>query len=162
MMKHFLILLMLTVLAACVSKEKAVQEYPQQVPAPKVSNEQNVTEPLVAPFLVDRIPVFPGCDENANKPQLLRCLSQRVGRHVQRKFNMQYFTSRGIESHRIMASFVISSDGHVVKVTSNEKIPQLLQETKRVLLSLPKMMPAIQNDKAVATSFALPIRLVVK
>ncbi|MRX27440.1 hypothetical protein [Kangiella sp. HZ709] len=125
-------------------------------------DSKNLIEPIIPSYSLNSVPVYPGCDTSIKNKDLITCLSKGVGNHVRSNFNMNYLINNNIQKRRIIASFVINSNGKVAKVTANEKNPILLAETKRVLFSIPRMIPAKKNNQNVATSFALPITLVLE
>ena len=57
--------------------------------------------------------------------------------------------------------FVISSDGTIKDIQIRAPHPLLKKETIRVVQSIPKTTPAIQNGKPVNIKYSLPISYMV-
>ncbi len=152
-MKRLIFIASFILLASCSTTQKQTPD--------AISDTQKNKSELVPIFVLDTAPVFPGCQPDLIKNQQINCLSKKIAKHIRRQFNMRYLINNNITEHRIIASFIVNKDGSVSNVKTDETNPQLLQETIRVLTSLPVMQPAQQNNQSVATSFTIPIKLVL-
>lgn len=139
---------------------------------------------------VDRVPIYPGCDESLNNNELRKCMSEKIQQHVNKNFDtsvVEKFSSveksedtldekldeklKGTSSlvskvklegkTRIYVRFTISKNGEVTDIKARAAHPDLSDEGERVVNSLPKMKPGIHNKEAVNVIYTLPITLMV-
>lgn len=111
---------------------------------------------------VDRVPIYPGCDENLTDEELRKCLTEKIRLHINSNFKTSLASKLGIEGQtRIYVRFAIAKDGNIADVTARAAHPDLSDEGERVVNSLPKMKPGIHNEEAVSVIYTLPITLMV-
>ena len=111
---------------------------------------------------VENVPIFPGC-EKGNNAQRRKCMSDKITKFVQRKFNTKLAGDLGLSGRqRIMAIFKIDKNGDVVGVRVRAPHPRLVTEAKRVINLLPKMKPGMLLGKAVVVPYSLPIIFAVQ
>ena len=111
---------------------------------------------------VENVPIFPGC-EKGNNAKRSKCMSDKITKFVQRKFNTKLAGDLGLSGRqRIMAIFKIDKNGDVVGVRVRAPHPRLVTESKRVINLLPKMKPGMQLGKAVVVTYSLPIIFAVQ
>ena len=95
--------------------------------------------------VVERMPEFPG-----GQYSLLRYLSQKIKYPVIAQEN-------GIQG-RVSCSFVIGADGALSDVKVIRGVdPSLDAEAVRVIKSMPKWKPGVQNNMAVAVKYTVPV-----
>lgn len=111
------------------------------------------------PFaVIENVPVYPGCEKAGNNAAKKKCMSDKVMKFVQKKFNTDLANDLGLEGRqRISVQFKIDKNGNVVNVRARAPHPRLEQEAIRVVKALPKMTPGRQRGKAVGVLYALPI-----
>ncbi|TDI77205.1 MAG: energy transducer TonB [Bacteroidetes bacterium] len=111
------------------------------------------------PFaVIENVPVYPGCEKAGNNAAKKKCMSDKVMKFVQKKFNTELANDLGLEGRqRISVQFKIDKNGNVVNVRARAPHPRLEQEAIRVVKALPKMTPGRQRGKAVGVLYALPI-----
>jgi periplasmic protein TonB len=111
------------------------------------------------PFaVIENVPVYPGCEKVGNNAAKKKCMSDKVMKFVQKKFNTDLANDLGLEGRqRISVQFKIDRNGNVVNVRARAPHPRLEQEAIRVVKLLPKMTPGRQRGKAVGVLYALPI-----
>ena len=106
---------------------------------------------------VQNVPIFPGCDKGNNEARR-KCMSQKITKFVQRKFNTDLAGDLGLSGRqRISVIFKIDKNGDVVGVRARAPHPRLVKEATRVVNLLPKMKPGKQRGKAVVVPYSLPI-----
>ena len=106
---------------------------------------------------VQNVPVFPGC-ERGNNEKKRKCMSDKIAKFVQRKFNTDLAGDLGLTGRqRISVIFKIDKSGNVTGVRARAPHPRLEKEAQRVINSLPKMQPGKQRGKAVIVPYSLPI-----
>ncbi len=128
---------------------------PPPPPAPEVieivEDEEEVEETII------ESPVFPGC-ERGNNEKKRKCMSDKIAKFVQRKFNTDLAGDLGLTGRqRISVIFKIDKSGNVTGVRARAPHPRLEKEAQRVINSLPKMQPGKQRGKAVIVPYSLPI-----
>jgi protein TonB len=119
---------------------------------------EEVEEDIEVPFsVIENVPIFPGCDKG-NNAQRRKCMSQKITKFVQRKFNTELAGDLGLSGRqRISVIFKIDQNGDVVGVRARAPHPRLVKEATRVVNLLPKMKPGKQRGKAVIVPYSLPI-----
>ena len=119
---------------------------------------EEVEEDIEVPFsVIENVPIFPGCDKG-NNAQRRKCMSQKITKFVQRKFNTDLAGDLGLSGRqRISVIFKIDQNGDVVGVRARAPHPRLVKEATRVVNLLPKMKPGKQRGKAVVVPYSLPI-----
>ena len=119
---------------------------------------EEVEEDIEVPFaVIENVPVYPGCESGNNK-QKRDCMSSKIQKFVQKKFNTELAGDLGLTGkQKINVIFKIDKNGNVTGVRSRAPHPRLEQEAARVINSLPKMKPGRQRGKAVIVPYSLPI-----
>ena len=115
-------------------------------------------EDVEVPFaVIENVPIFPGC-ERGNNEKKRKCMSDKIAKFVQRKFNTDLAGDLGLTGRqRISVIFKIDKSGNVVGVRARAPHPRLEKEAQRVINLLPKMQPGKQRGKAVIVPYSLPI-----
>ena len=119
---------------------------------------EEVEEDVEVPFaVIENVPVFPGC-ERGNNAKKRKCMSEKIAKFVQRKFNTDLAGDLGLSGRqRISVIFRIDRSGNVTGVRARAPHPRLEKEAQRVINLLPKMKPGKQRGKAVIVPYSLPI-----
>ena len=122
--------------------------------------EEAVEEEIAdVPFaVIENVPIYPGCEKKKNNAEKKQCMSEKIQKFVQKKFNTELAGDLGLEGRqRISVQFKIDKNGNVVNVRARAPHPKLQQEAIKVVKSLPKMVPGKQRGKAVGVLYSLPI-----
>jgi TonB family protein len=120
----------------------------------KKGEHQGVTNFAV----VERRPVFPGCEGATNEDSLYNCFQINIMRHVAKTFVYPKKAQDKKIGGRIFVNFVIEKDGSVNEIEIARGVhPTLDAEAMRVVSELPKMIPATQRGEPVRISYTLPI-----
>ena len=119
---------------------------------------EEVEEDVEVPFaVIENVPLFPGC-ERGNNAKKRKCMSEKIAKFVQRKFNTELAGDLGLSGRqRISVIFKIDKSGNVTGVRARAPHPRLEKEAQRVINLLPKMQPGKQRGKAVIVPYSLPI-----
>ena len=119
---------------------------------------EDLEEDVEVPFaVIENVPVFPGC-ERGNNAKKRKCMSEKIAKFVQRKFNTELAGDLGLSGRqRISVIFKIDKSGNVTGVRARAPHPRLEKEAQRVINLLPKMQPGKQRGKAVIVPYSLPI-----
>ncbi len=127
----------------------------------EIEEIEEVEEEEIAdvPFaVIENVPIYPGCEKAGNNEAKKKCMSEKVQKFVQKKFDTELANDLGLEGRqRISVQFKIDRNGNVVNVRARAPHPRLEQEAIKVVKSLPKMTPGRQRGKSVGVLYALPI-----
>ncbi|MCB4799763.1 energy transducer TonB [Neotamlana laminarinivorans] len=125
----------------------------------EVVKTENTEDMVDVPFsVIEKVPVFPGCENLKTNTDLRKCFSEQVSAFVADNFNTKIASSKGLTGRqRINVIFKINKNGNVIGVRSRASHPDLEAEAKRVVNSLPKMIPGEEKGKKVNVAYALPI-----
>jgi len=107
--------------------------------------------------VVDQAPTFPGCEGLSNK-DLKKCLTESVTNHIVENFNTDIADKLLlIGKQRIHVIFKIDTNGNTTGVKVKAQYPAFELEAKRVINTLPKMLPGKHKGKNVTVPYSLPI-----
>jgi protein TonB len=107
---------------------------------------------------VEEVPIFPGCEGLEDNQERIKCMSGKLARIVQRKFNGDLAADQGLEGiQRISVQFTIDKTGNVTDIKARAPHSSLVKEAKRVMTKVPKMQPGRQDKKPVDVVYSLPI-----
>ena len=127
----------------------------------EIEEIEEVIEEEIAdvPFaVIENVPIYPGCESAGNNNAKKACMSEKISKFVNKKFNRDLAGDLGLEGRqRISVQFKIDKNGNVVGVRARAPHPRLEQEAVKVVSALPKMIPGKQRGKAVGVLYALPI-----
>lgn len=123
-----------------------------------------VEDDLEVPFnVIENVPIFPGCEKKKGNAKKKQCMSDKISKFVNKKFNTELASDFGLEGRqKIYVVFKIDKSGNVVGVNARAPHPGLEKEAKRVIKLLPKMKPGKQRGKAVTVPYSLPIVFLVQ
>ncbi|WP_299682437.1 energy transducer TonB [uncultured Dokdonia sp.] len=144
------------------STETTQDEEIVEVEEVEVADEEE--EIADVPFaVIENVPIFPGCESKKNNAERKKCMSEKVSKLVNRKFNTELGSDLGLSGvNRIFVSFKIDKSGNIVNIRSRAPHPKLEQEAARVIKLLPKMTPGKQRGKPVGVLYSLPITFKVE
>lgn len=113
--------------------------------------------------IVERVPIYPGCDENKSNAELKECMSNSITTHVGNNFNTNIAIHKNLVGiQRIAVVFKIDTNGEIIDVRARGPHPALEKEAVRVIKLLPKLKPGTQKGKPVVVPYALPIKFEVE
>ena len=107
------------------------------------------------PFeIIENVPVFPGCENEADKKA---CFQSMMQKHIRKHFRYpEIALDMGIQG-RVSTMFVIQKDGSIGSIQMRGPDKNLEKEAARFLSKLPKMTPGKQRRRAVRVPFSIPI-----
>lgn len=112
---------------------------------------------------VERVPIYPGCEDLKDNNARRSCMSEKLTRLIQRKFNTDLANDLGLQGKQVIyTQFKIGKDGNVKDVKVRAPHPALENEAERVINKIPEMTPGLQSNKAVDVMYSLPIVFVVR
>ena len=139
------------------STETTEEEVIQEVETVEIEEEEEIIEDV--PFsVIEDAPIFPGCEKYKSKAERKKCMSEKVQKHVNKKFNTELASDLDLEGvQKIFVVFKIDRTGNITDVRSRAPHPRLAKEAEKVIRSLPKMKPGKQRGKPVGVNYTLPI-----
>jgi len=104
--------------------------------------------------VVDEVPIFPGCEDAADKRA---CFNDKIQLHISKNFNYPLSAHYAGIQGRVSAMFLITSDGTIdnIKMRGPDKL--LEDEVERIIKKLPKMSPGKHKGKLVSVPFSIPV-----
>ena len=137
------------------------EEIPDEVPDFNEVDEGEGYEEEIGdvPFaLIQEAPLFPGCEKEKGALKRKNCMSKKIDKWVQRKFNTDLGQELGLSGiQKIFVQFKIDKTGKVVDIKARAPHPRLQKEAQRVIAGLPQMKPAKQRNRAVGVIYTKPI-----
>lgn len=124
----------------------------------KASNNDNLIAVKVPDGLIEKVPVYPGCESSLGNAAKKACMAKEVSSFVFSRFNTSFATELGLTGkQKIFVIFKINKLGKVTSIRARAKHKALEAEAIRVIALLPKMTPGFQFDKPVIVPYSLPI-----
>ncbi|WP_084203439.1 M56 family metallopeptidase [Psychroserpens damuponensis] len=119
----------------------------------KLKNEDEI--PFVA---IDKAPVAENCENETNLEAAKKCFSNYISKYVNRNFDLNMASKLGLKGkQRINVMFQIDKSGSIINTKARAAHPDLENEAKRVINSLPQFKPGEMNGKPVIVNYSLPI-----
>jgi len=107
---------------------------------------------------VEMVPIYPGCEKMTTNATRVQCMSDKLTRLIQRKFDTDLASKFGLTGiQRINVQFKIDKQGHITDVLTRAPHPELEKEAMRLTTKIPTMKPGLQRHKPVAVLYNLPI-----
>lgn len=124
----------------------------------EVSN-QNDTDFIVPFASVHQVPTFPGCEEFEDNEGLKQCMSSKIQDHIAANFDTKKANKASVPGvNRVYVRFTIDEEGVVRDIDARSIHPDVSEEGKKAVASLPKMKPGLnKNNEAVSVVYTLPI-----
>jgi protein TonB len=137
---------------------------PQILKSPIDANSlEDIEKPVIVekPFdmvNVEIVPIYPGCEKSTTNSERVKCMSQKLGKLIQRKFNTDIAAHLGLTGlQKIDVQFKIDKNGLITEVKTRAPLQQLEDEAKRVVNKIPQMIPGKQRNEPVSVLYNLPI-----
>ncbi len=103
---------------------------------------------------IEEVPIFPGCENEADKRA---CFNEMMQKHIRKNFRYPEMAQElGLEG-RVNTQFIIRKDGSIGTIQKRGPHELLEQEAERILSKLPKMEPGKQRGTPVKVPFSIPI-----
>ncbi len=140
---------------------------PEQNTSGKVLAPEDVNvyipEEVVDIIGVEQVPIYPGCEGLSTNKERRKCLSDKIGRLISRKFNSDIASDLGLRGkQRIDVQFKIDKTGYVTEIKARAPHDKLEREAIKVIHKIPQMIPGKQRDNNIAVIYRLPIVLQVQ
>lgn len=123
--------------------------------------EPEIIEPI-PDALLDRRPVFPGCDITAEESERFACFQEMLYRRISECVTIR--RNNGFDTNqKIWVQFVIGKNGKVTKVTfPREGDPYYTKQLEECLYTLPDFTPGFMGNRYVPTSFTVPVKITIQ
>ncbi|WP_299337357.1 energy transducer TonB [uncultured Psychroserpens sp.] len=117
-----------------------------------------LTKTEVPDGVLERVPIYPGCEEVYGNKARKKCMSIAISRFVSSNFNTNIAKQKNLTGRqRIYVIFKIGKDGEVFAIQTRAAHPALEEEAKRIIKLLPTFKPGYQRGKPVIVPYSLPI-----
>ena len=108
--------------------------------------------------MLDKAPIYPGCENEATLEAIKKCFSESVQEHVNISFDFDVVDKLDLKGvQKIFAKFEIDSNGDITEIKVRAPHVDLVSEVERILNLIPKLEPGVKDGKAVKVSYTLPI-----
>lgn len=124
----------------------------------------DIDTPVVVDFVhIENVPVYPGCEKKKGNTAKRKCMSDKIKKLVQKKFNGGIASEYGLSGlQRIDVQFQIDKTGKVTQIKTRAPHPKLEDEALRVIKKIPEMQPGMQRNEPVGVRYTLPIMFKVQ
>lgn len=117
--------------------------------------------PSEVPYeIIEKVPVYRGCDENMSNEDLKNCMNEKVSQLISENFRTNLATKHNLKPgvQRIYVMFKIDKKGRVKDIIARGPHPEIEKEAIRVIKKIPRLKkPGYQRGKPVIVPFAIPI-----
>ncbi|WP_111685073.1 toxin-antitoxin system YwqK family antitoxin [Winogradskyella tangerina] len=108
--------------------------------------------------VLEKVPVYPGCEEVYGNKARLNCMNRAVSVFVSENFDSDLANKLGLYGkYRILVQFRVDKSGAVTHAKAKARDSKLAEEAVRVINLLPSMKPGEQKGKPVIIPFSLPL-----
>lgn len=118
--------------------------------------KKNEQVSLEVPFVnVEKVPIFPGCENVRNKR---KCFEEKIQEHI-RKYNIRYpkvAQEKGIQG-RVAVMFTVKKDGSIGNIRTRGPDKSLEEAAERIIKLIPRLIPGMQDDRPVDVPYGIPI-----
>ncbi|WP_299109292.1 energy transducer TonB [uncultured Winogradskyella sp.] len=142
--------------------EPVVSTQPAKIGDIDVIEEPTDLEPI--PFVaIEKVPVYPGCEKYTTNNKRKKCMSERITKLINNKFNTNIGYKYGLSGRqRIHTQFTIDKNGNITDIKIKGPHSALEKEANRVINKIPKMQPGLQREEPVGVIYTLPIMFEIR
>jgi len=119
--------------------------------------EAEIPVDVDVPFtVIEDKPMFEQC-KNVPKAEQFACFKENLDKHVRKTFEYPEIAQEmGIQG-RVYVNFRINKDGSITIINTRAPDKSLDKEARRIINSLPKLIPGKQRGRPTPVTFAYPI-----
>ena len=150
-------------------KETADDIFKEELPTTDNAVKSEKIEVLKKPedpiniMIVERVPVFPGCEKATSNQERRECMSSKLSKFIQKKFDTDLGPRLGLKGkQKIYVNFKINKQGDVEILQTQATHYKLGDEANRVVNKLPRMTPGKHGNKTVNVLYTLPISFTIQ
>ena len=108
--------------------------------------------------VIERVPIYPGCEEMLTNKTRKKCMNQHVNKLIGENFNTNLAVGLNLTGkQRIFIIYKIDKSGKVIEAKAKAPHPVLATEAIRVIKLLPVMKPGYQRNKPVIVPYSIPV-----
>ncbi len=113
--------------------------------------------------VIEKFPIFPGCEDVFGNKAKRKCANQRVAEHIVSNFDKKKIEKLGLSPgrKRIYVMFKIDKSGTVKDIKVRGPHPMLEDEARRIINKIPTVEPGTQRGEPVTMPFSIPIVFMV-
>jgi protein TonB len=136
---------------AVVETKKEVA--PPPPPPPAIDEEREIFK------IVEQNPMFPGCEEIADKAERQKCAEEKMLQFIYSNIQYPSIARENGVAGMVVVQFVVERDGSISNITLVRDIGAGCgDEAMRIVKSMPKWNPGKQRERSVRVQFTLPVR----
>ncbi|WP_343487261.1 energy transducer TonB [Allomuricauda sp. d1] len=142
------------------SQDMAIEDAVVRVDDVAVEEEE---EEIIVPFaVIEKVPVFPGCETCPTEEERKECFNRKIQEHIKENFNYpQAALEMGITG-RVFVQFQIDAKGRVTNLRKRGPDKLLEDEAVRIIASLPTMKPGMQRGRPAKVGYSIPINFMMQ
>ena len=113
--------------------------------------------------VVEFVPIFPGCEKYELNSKRAKCLNEKIGQLVRKKFDTDIaldYDLKGVQ--KIDVQFKVDKSGEITDIKTRAPHPKLEEEALRLAHKIPKMQPGKMGTIPVNVIYNLPITFKVQ
>ncbi|HUH29499.1 energy transducer TonB [Gelidibacter sp.] len=123
-----------------------------------VEDDDDLDLKIFSTIGVEKAPIYPGCESETTNDGRLRCMSDKLSKFVQKKFDKDLASDLGLSGvQKIDVVFKINRYGNITEIQTRAPRPELEREAQRVVGQIPAMIPGKQREHPVTVQYVLPI-----
>ncbi|MEH6769587.1 energy transducer TonB [Maribacter arcticus] len=111
-------------------------------------------DPEVHFAVVDEVPIFPGCEDAADKRA---CFNDKIQLHISKNFSYPKAAQDANIEGRVSTMFMITSEGVIDNIEMRGPDKLLEDEVERIIKRLPIMTPGKNEGKPVNVPYSIPV-----
>jgi tetratricopeptide (TPR) repeat protein len=141
-----------------IAEEKWMSEFNEKEPSFTQSVNSMEDKSVKKPFnIVAKQPRFPSCPDSTNV-DIKKCSNRILGNHIRKSYNVDIGETLGVDQKvRTYVSYTIGTEGEIVKIDARSSNKFLTLEAKRVIYTIPKMIPGESDGNKVNVTYQVPI-----
>ncbi len=109
--------------------------------------------------VVEQQPMFPGCEQVADKVERYRCAEENMLRFIYDNIQYPSMARENGVAGMVVVTFVVERDGSISNISLLRDVGAGCgEEAKRIVSMMPKWIPGKQRERTVRVQFTLPVR----
>lgn len=128
------------------------------------SNDNKDTPEVVSFSIIEKVPVYKGCDENMGSQALKECFDERLNALIIKNFNTDIARNLDLPDQsiqRILVTFKINQEGKIIDIEAKTNYPKLEAEAIRVINLIPTFKSGYFKEDPVTVPYSVPIKFQV-
>lgn len=137
-------------------KNNQIDKVTSEVEKPAISVEKKAS--------VIKSPIYPGCEKKKTEHELKKCLHNKMYKHITKKFDKSIAQNTGLSEglHQVRVTFLVDVSGYATVLDVKAENEALENEATRVVQTLPKMEPGVEDGRLANTLYTIPITFMIK